>query len=223
DFIKHLAGNPALKVNLVYNGIIQKAPARTKDKWKEELHISEKSKMAIMIANVHSAKDHETAIKAWHLVVKEFALDAILVFAGNFDEKSELYKQLVALIEQLQLKNHILFTGFVADMPGLIQASDICVFSSHREGLPNAVLEPMSYGIPVAATDLPGVREVLGDDYPFISPHKDHKALAANTVLLLQNSEEYQKTAVRNLNRINTLFSVDTMVNNYVSLIEQHA
>jgi glycosyltransferase involved in cell wall biosynthesis len=51
----------------------------------------------------------------------------------------------------------------VDDVAGLLEASDIGVLSSYNEGLPNAILEYMLHGLPVVATDMAGVREVLSE------------------------------------------------------------
>jgi glycosyltransferase involved in cell wall biosynthesis len=54
------------------------------------------------------------------------------------------------------------FAGFRADVPAVLLASDLLVLPSRWEGMPNVVLEAMAAGRPVVATDVAGVREVLG-------------------------------------------------------------
>ena len=49
-------------------------------------------------------------------------------------------------------------------MPAYIRAMDVAVISSEAEGMSNAMLEAMACGLPVVATDVGGVREVLGSD-----------------------------------------------------------
>jgi glycosyltransferase involved in cell wall biosynthesis len=59
----------------------------------------------------------------------------------------------------------IVFTGLLDDVPTLLGAADVLVLPSTREGLPGAVLEALSSGVPVVANDLPGLRE-LADVLP---------------------------------------------------------
>ncbi|WP_404371434.1 glycosyltransferase [Kytococcus sedentarius] len=51
-------------------------------------------------------------------------------------------------------------TGVIADVRGVLQSQDVLVFPSTREGLPGTVLEALSVGLPVVATDIPGTRYI---------------------------------------------------------------
>ena len=66
------------------------------------------------------------------------------MLAGRFDSK---YDDLLALTTDLKLQENIIFLGWVDDIPGLLSAVDICVFSSLTEGSPNGVLESMAAGL----------------------------------------------------------------------------
>ena len=63
----------------------------------------------------------------------------------------------------LGLQNHVGFLGQREDIPSLLQMSDIFVFSSHYEGIPNAVIEGQAAGLPVVAFRIPGLEEVMED------------------------------------------------------------
>jgi glycosyltransferase involved in cell wall biosynthesis len=58
----------------------------------------------------------------------------------------------------------VTFTGAVSDVRAFVRAMDIAVLPSEAEGISNAMLEAMACGLPVVATDVGGVREVLGND-----------------------------------------------------------
>lgn len=62
---------------------------------------------------------------------------------------------------QLGLNGHVVFLGHRTDVPDLLAASDIFVFPSLHEGLGGAALEAMALGLPVVASDLPALREVV--------------------------------------------------------------
>ncbi len=75
-----------------------------------------------------------------------------------------LRKDLEFLCAKLSLQNHITFTGAVDNVPAYLKHLDIGVNCSEREGLSNAVLEYMAYGLPVIATDVGGNTELIDEN-----------------------------------------------------------
>jgi glycosyltransferase involved in cell wall biosynthesis len=93
-----------------------------------------------------------------------------LVIAGkkarNYDRKID------HIIEKYNLGNNVLFPGFVeeSDKPILFKLSRFFVFPSLYEGFGIPVLEAMSQGVPVLASDIPSLREVAGDAALYFNP-----------------------------------------------------
>ena len=65
------------------------------------------------------------------------------------------------LVKQLRLSGHVHFAGLARDMPAVYQDLDLAVSSSHSEAMPLAVMEAMSSGLPVVATRVGGVPEIV--------------------------------------------------------------
>lgn len=99
-----------------------------------------------------------------------------------------------------------------------MDTSDLFVTSSLWEGLGMAVVEAMSMGIPIVATDIPPHRELLGE-IPEIHlvPPKNPDAIADEILRLTQNDELYKTISEKEI-RISRLFSVDRMVDEYSTL-----
>jgi glycosyltransferase involved in cell wall biosynthesis len=115
-----------------------------------------------MIANLHQHKDHATLVAAWRHVTDRLGQDgkeAHLVLAGG---RGDRYESTMHLVRELHLTQNVHIIGQTVDVSGLLGASDIAVFSSNAEGVPNAVLEAMAAGLPVVGTDYPGIREAVG-------------------------------------------------------------
>jgi len=91
---------------------------------------------------------------------------------------------LVAALDAAGLRGCTHLLGFRRDVPALLAASDFVILSSVTEALPNVVLEAMACGVPVAATDVGDVAEVVGSCGKVVPP-SDPGALAAAVETLL--------------------------------------
>ena len=76
--------------------------------------------------------------------------------------------RLVATVARLGLGDRVTFLGARDDVAELLCAADVFVLPSRREGMPGALLEAMALEVPVVASDLPQVREVLGSEAPWL-------------------------------------------------------
>lgn len=177
------------KVRVIQNGIEQTTPQLDRATWRAQLELDERSFVACMVANLHANKDHATLLKAWRRVVNEMnGRKPVLVLAGRHDGA---YESLAQLAKALNLDDHVRFAGQVTDVSGLLAAMDLGVFSSNSEGCPNAVLESMAAGLPVAGTDIDGIRALVGK--VFLAPRGDDESLAA-VILRLANDADLRVT-----------------------------
>jgi glycosyltransferase involved in cell wall biosynthesis len=131
-------------------------------------------------------------------------LRPILVIAGDGKLRGALeYK-----IERLGLHQQVKFLGFVHDLERFYQSIDVGVLASLTEGLPLFVLEAMSCGIPVVATDVGGTKEALRDGIDgFVVPAHEPYALAAALRKLLQDPRIRQQMGMNGRHRIEADFS----------------
>jgi glycosyltransferase involved in cell wall biosynthesis len=83
-----------------------------------------------------------------------------LVVVGDGPLRGELERQ----SSRPASRKDVTFTGAVSNVPAFLRAMDVAVIPSEAEGMSNAMLEAMACGLPVVATDVGGVREVLGSD-----------------------------------------------------------
>lgn len=184
--VDKLKVSPA-NVSVINNGVACLAPQMDRVRWRKQLQLGDECFVACMVANLHNNKDHKTLLAAWHRVVTTLAASgrsAVLLLAGRYDDA---YESLIALSYALGINHSIRFLGQVDDVAGLLSAVEISVFSSRSEGCPNGVLESMAAGLAVAATDITGIREVVGPaGTPFLAPRGDAEALA-DKILKLAN------------------------------------
>ncbi len=108
-------------------------------------------------------------------------------------EGQDLHR-LEQLRDHLGLQRHVQFAGQVDDIPSLLAASDIFCHPSLNDGMPNSVVEAMAMGLPVVASSVGGISEILEDGRSgiLVAPHDIHGIKSA--LLRLIESPELRKT-----------------------------
>ncbi len=96
--------------------------------------------------------------------------------------------ELESQVCQSGLQDVVIFSGMRMDIPELLTAVDIFALASHVEGMPNAILEAMASSLPIVATRVGGVPEIVDDGQTglLVSP-KDVDALARALIRLIEN------------------------------------
>jgi len=99
---------------------------------------------------------------------------------------------------------------------------DVFVLSSLREGLPLAVLEAMAAGVPVIATDVGGVKEVVTDgEDGLLVPVGDSQALAEAIARVLGDQDLRERLIANAKRKVEAYFSLDQMVKNHELLYQE--
>ncbi len=205
-----------LPLEIIHNGIdINQYNLSTIDKYeaRQKFGLPEKSFIFGIIARLRKAKDHPTLIKAFSKFLRLQKPDAHLVIVGDGPLESELK----FLASDLDAAGRILFLGRIkpTEVPVMLKAFDVFVHPSIREGLPMAVLEAMSAGLPVISNECPPILEILGADgkYGIVCPSKDEDALAeALEKVYNMSEEELIKLGQIGRQRIIENFSKESMV-----------
>ena len=219
DFLVDTYGLAPEKVAVIRNGIPAPAPVNDRAVWRRRLGLGDDTFVACMVANISPYKDHATLVRAWGEFVKRTgdACSPVLLLAGRFDGREEALRRLG---EDLGIGGSIRFLGKVADVDGLLTATDLFVYSSKSEGIPNAVLEAMAVGLPVSATDIPGIREAVGPDGSrFLAVPGDHRALADSMLLFHHDAALRREIGARLRRRAETEFAVERMCRNTAEII----
>ena len=211
---------PEEKITRIHNGIRLEEPQKERSQWRKDLQIDEERFSAVMVANLQSFKDHPTLLEAWRRVIDKTGREKapILLLAGRFDDT---YSQLKFPAADLKLGDSVRFLGEITDIPGLLNAVDLSVFSSKFEGCPNAVLESMAAGLPVVATHITGTAEALGNDYPFLVPVNNSNSFAEHILTFIYDENLREKIGKQNYQRVSTLFKPERMVEAYTKLLKK--
>lgn len=123
-----------------------------------------------------------------------------------------LAESLARTVERRGLDESVFLLGYRDDVPNVLQASDILVLPSYREGTPRVVTEAMAAGLPVVATDIAGIPEQVTDgESGYLIPTGDPAALADRLERLLTEPQTRQSFGRAAAERAE-LFSVDSML-----------
>ncbi len=152
------------------------------------------------------AKDYPNLLSAFAKVRAQHS-DALLWIAGG-DAGTELTR-LKGLSAQLDLGDSVVWLGLRRDLPALVDAADGFVSSSAWEGTPLSVGEAMAMEKPIVATDVGGVRELVGDSGVLV-PAANSEALAEAMKFTMRRSGEERAAQGRTAReRVLRHFTVD--------------
>lgn len=140
-----------------------------------------------MVARLNAIKDHETLIRSFALVQKQFP-NTTLWIIGDGENKPQLQN----LARELEVDKQVVFWGSRSDVPELLGQMDIYAFSTTvNEGFGIALIEAMAAKLPIIATDVAACREVLANGKAgLLVPQKNPEALANTLNGLLESHEK---------------------------------
>jgi glycosyltransferase involved in cell wall biosynthesis len=140
---------------------------------------------------------------------------------GDGPERDDLLR----CCDQWELSEHVHFLGQRNDVPRLMPCFDVLLSCSAFEGQSNSILEAMSFGIPVIATDIPGNRDLVvdGETGLFVPDcgedfRRRRRTFVKQTLFLLENEELRKKMGIAAQKRIAEHFSLDQMIQRYDEL-----
>lgn len=166
------------------------------------------------IAELHKNKGLSYAIEAF----KELALNNLSLYyfiIGEGEEKEPLN----ALVEHHGLLGRVFLLGFVQDASVFLKGFDAFVLPSIKEGLPMVILEAGLARLPVIATTVGGIPEVIEHEKTgILVPARDPKALVAAVLKLIATPSVSTKLAETLYERVHTKFSLDRALTETIKL-----
>jgi glycosyltransferase involved in cell wall biosynthesis len=161
-------------------------------------------------------KGHEYLVQAMQTLARQFpTLQAVICGEGP------LRGQLEAQVGRLGLEKSVHLLGNRLDIGRCLSAADIFVLPSRWEGLPVALLEAMDAGLPVVATRVEGVEEVVEDgEQGVLVPPEDARVLADSIGQLVLEPDRRARMGAAARARIRATYTTDIMCEKYLSLIQ---
>lgn len=139
-----------------------------------------------LVGNVIARKGHDVCLEALALALEVApGLPVRLLLAGRQEPEPQFAARVRILAAAPELVGRVLVMPFMADVRALYSALDALVLPTRSEGFSRALIEAMSMGLPVVASDLPEVREAVpGPEHALLAPPGDVRALAGHLLAL---------------------------------------
>jgi glycosyltransferase involved in cell wall biosynthesis len=201
-----VVGIPPERIVFIPNGI--PAPVRgDPHAVRRSTGISETAPVLVSVGNLLPAKAYDVMLQALALVRPSFPEVRLLV-AGGRDPR-----QLQRLAAQLGIEDAVTFLGLRTDIPDVLAAANIAVSSSDHEGSPLAAMEYLGAGLPVIATAVGGMPDLItSGETGILVQRRDPSALASAIQQLLANPDQARAMGEQGRIRQRRDFSLDAMV-----------
>lgn len=111
------------------------------------------------IGNLYKTKGYEHLIETGNVLINKMKLPINIIIIGKGEEK----RNLLNLIEKYKLEKNIVLAGGIRNASKLLSGFDVYALSSVKEGFPYSVLEAMAAKLPIVATNVGGVGEMVID------------------------------------------------------------
>jgi glycosyltransferase involved in cell wall biosynthesis len=211
-------GLPADKLRLIYNGIGPAvADVGTRQELLDELKLPAGTRVIGAVGRLWPQKRLKDLIWATDLlhVIRD---DVHLLVIGEGPQRKvlERYARLCHIAE------HVHFLGMRHDVPRLLPHFDVLWLASSYEGLPNVIMEAMACGVPVAASNIWGNRElVLHGRTGYLVSLGDRAGYARYAQKILEDSQLARQLGDEARRRIASEFSVEKMVERHAALYRE--
>ncbi len=202
------------KIRVVHNAISLSRfdPSRIdKKEVRRELGMSEDDVLIGTVGKLHKGKGGYELLRAAGRIVKEGGSVKVL-FVGEGPERDGLEME----TKRLMMQGRILFTGIRTDVERMYAAMDIFALPSHNEGMPTVLVEAMAMNIPVIATPVGGVPEIVrSGENGLLIPVGDESALRDAILRYLTEKETAARLADNGRTTVELEFGDDMLAERF--------
>lgn len=201
--------------NIIYNGI------ELKNFEFSDRSSFEEVKSIIAVGRLTEVKDHKSLLFAFAELKKKLITNNIKVPKLLLVGDGELKNDLILLSEKLNLIKDIKFLGIQNNISDLLNKSEIYVMSSKLEGLSISLIEALTSGIAIVATDVGSNDEIIQHEKTgILVPKQNHLEMAAAIYRLLEHGE-LRKKFFQNSKQASKQFDINTCVQNHILMYKE--
>jgi glycosyltransferase involved in cell wall biosynthesis len=204
------------RISVIQNGIAPLSlESRSKLEIRKKTGMEADDLVLVSVGRLVYQKAHEFLIACMPDVLREFP-NAKVGICGEGSLRSDLQAQ----IERLNLTDSVKLLGKSDRVATYLASADIFVLPSRWEGMPIALLEAMSAGLPCIATKVEGVDEVLVEgEHGLFVPVEDTPTLGKAILQLLRTPETRARMGAAARQHVSKFYTVDRMCQQYLELM----
>lgn len=163
-------------------------PGAEKSKELREIFAPQNEKIIAHISNFRQIKRIQDVIRLFAAIDKKVPSRLILI--GDGPEKNTAYK----ISKQLNLLTRVHFLGLQTSIAKLLSIADLFILPSQKEGLPLSILEAMASAVPIIATNVCGIPELVKDgESGYLSEVGDIKKMSEDAIKILSDKKLHEK------------------------------
>ncbi|NOY72577.1 MAG: glycosyltransferase, partial [Gammaproteobacteria bacterium] len=209
---------PEHKIHVIANGInIQRAQSSlSKKEARVKLGLNDEQLILVCVGRLEEQKGHKYLLEALPLL-NEKGIKPLCLFVGEGRNKNSLEQQ----ARQLNVSAQVRWLGTRHDIADILKSADLYLMPSLWEGLSLALLEAMAAHIPIIASDVSGMKQVLGHNSGVRIPPKQPASIATAIASALNNPEQVKKMTQHAAQFVNDNFSDQRMVKDIATIYHQ--
>lgn len=184
----------------------------------KKLGLSERKRYILFVGRLIYNKGIYEIAQAFSVISKKYP-DIDLILIGEEIEKEHLVKK----FKQERILNRVIFKGIIPykEIAYYMKVSDLLCLPSWAEGLPNVVMEAMAVGLPVVASNVGGIPEILENEVTGLSvPAKNDKKLTYAIIRMIEDKELREQCIKNAMRLIYEKFDVRKNVNQLYELLQ---
>jgi L-malate glycosyltransferase len=172
-------------------------------------------RLLIHVSNLRPVKQVDAVVRVFAKVRERIAARLLIVGEGPELGRAE------QLIDQLGVAAHVELVGEAQDVVGLLSISDLFLLPSLQESFGLSALEAMACGVPVVASNVGGLPEVVSDGVTgFLHPPDDVDGMAASAIAILADRAVHARMSAEGARLAQERFNADRIVPRYEALYE---
>jgi glycosyltransferase involved in cell wall biosynthesis len=185
---------------------------------RERLGLLTGGKLVLFSGRLVMRKRADVLLAALPSVLNKHPDCCVLIAGSGQLQQDDVEGQLREMVRKLDINHHVRFLGQVNGIEDYLNAADVFVFPSEHEGMPNAVLEAMATGLPIVASRIGGVTDLVDDEIAWLVPPGDSDALGETLCTVLDDPDEAVRRGRLVRERAEHDFSLSAIASRYEQL-----